>query len=348
MYAPLMVAPEVHLLQNLGQPLFRLFRVFVVFVPLLVSATSRAQNPADDSMEPTGSTAGLGKRAQQPDELLAAARTLLERGNVTKAEESVRGYLKNHATSADAHYLLGYILFKEAKAKESLAEFTAGAKSRLPSAFDLKVVACDYVLLSDYVDADKWFTRSVSWSPDDAQGWYYLGRTKYKENRFDEAISAFKECLKLEPKNVKAEDNLGLAYQGLGRIDEAKAAYQNAIAWEKDTSIKDPGPFVDFGTLLVDENGADDGIPYLQEAIQIAPQDFRAYRELGKAYLHVNRPQDAASELEKAITLAPQDASLHYMLGQAYRKQGLNEKAKAEFDRYALITGPRASVPARQ
>jgi tetratricopeptide (TPR) repeat protein len=155
----------------------------------------------------------------------------------------VRQYLETHPDSADGHFLLGYILFRELqtearlettpdnvkdvvartsdgktrdeKARDSLAEFTAGAKYHVPNAFDLKIVALDYVVLGDYVDADKWLTRSLEWNPKDSDAWYYLGRARYNENKFADAISAFQECVKLSPGNVKAEDNLGLALAGL-------------------------------------------------------------------------------------------------------------------------------------
>jgi cytochrome c-type biogenesis protein CcmH/NrfG len=42
-----------------------------------------------------------------------------------------------------------------------------------------------------YPDADKWLTKMLEWAPNDSEGWYYLGRTKYNENRFAEAIRAF-------------------------------------------------------------------------------------------------------------------------------------------------------------
>jgi len=38
--------------------------------------------------------------------------------------------------------------FQEAAAKDSLAEFTEAAKFRKPTAFDLKIVALDYVVLA--------------------------------------------------------------------------------------------------------------------------------------------------------------------------------------------------------
>jgi tetratricopeptide (TPR) repeat protein len=272
-----------------------------------------------------------------PDTPLAEARSLLESGKLPEAEQVTRRYLEIHKSSADGHYLLGYILFKKKDANSSLAEYTEAARYRKPSAPDLEAVAGNYVLLKDYPDADKWFTRAVEWNPKDSLGWYYLGRTKYSENRFAEAVSAFEQCLKLDPRNVKAEDNLGLSFEGLNQIDKAVAAYQTALDWQKDAAEKIPGPSLDMGNLLLDENRANEALPYLLDATRIAPEDFRVHRQLGKAYRHLDQLDKARSELERAVELAPENAAVHFMLAQVYRKQGLMDKARIESERYAAL-----------
>jgi hypothetical protein len=83
---------------------------------------------------------------QQPDDPLASAHKLADEQKYPEAEAQVRAYLEGHLLSAEAHFLLGFILFRENKAKESLAEYTAGARYKSPSAADLKIVAFDYVL----------------------------------------------------------------------------------------------------------------------------------------------------------------------------------------------------------
>jgi Flp pilus assembly protein TadD len=284
---------------------------------------------------------------------------------LSEAEAAIRNYLQGHADSADAHFLLGFILFREvqakwletgekdsedlrynsgdlsgslvayrdAKVKESLAEFTTGAKYHVPNAFDLKIVALDYILLKDYIDADNWLTRSLQWDPRDAQAWHYLGRTKYSESRFAEAINAFQHCLKLDPKNVKAGDNLGLSLAGLGRNEEAAAAYNQAIAWQAQLPVKNPDPYIDLGKLLIDEKRPQDAVTFLLQAVEIAPRDSRAHEVLGKAYIRIEEFPKAQAELEKAVELSPQSPNLHCVLATVYRKQGLAEKAKAEYDR---------------
>jgi tetratricopeptide (TPR) repeat protein len=287
--------------------------------------------------------AALTAQHSSPETPLTEARSLVNAGKIEAAEATVRRYLSTSQTSAEAHYLLGYILFKEQRPKDSLAEYTGGAKYKQPSAADLEAVAGDYVLLKDYPDADKWFTKAVEWNPKDELGWYYLGRTKYNENRFEEAIVAFQECLKLKPQDVKAEDNLGLSYEGLNRMEEAQAAYRTAIQWEKDAEkdspVKDAGPFLNLGTLLTDSGSGDEALADLKQAAAIADGDYRVHRQLGKLYSRLNRMENARTEMERAVTLAPDSAPLHFMLAQVYRKMGMAQKAQLESNRYTALTG---------
>ena len=163
------------------------------------------------------------------------------------------------------------------------------------------------------------------------------------ENRFEEAIAAFQQCLKLNSKDVKAEDNLGLSYEGLNRTEEAITAYRTAIAWQTDSPLKDPGPFLNLGSLLVDADRVEEGLPYLLAVVRLDPGDYRTHRQLGKAYMRLNQLEKARTELERAAELAPQNAPVHFLLAQVYRKLGWMDKAKTENDRYVALTGTSSS-----
>ena len=278
------------------------------------------------------------------DALLAQARTAVQAGSFSSADVMVRKYLSQQDTSADGHYLLGYILSHEGKATESLAEYTRAAQLRPPTANDLKIVAVDYVLLGDFVDADRWLTKALGWNPSDADGWYYLGRTKYNENRFSEAIDAFQRCLKLDTHNVRAEDNLGLSYEGLNQTQQAIQAFQTAISWQSDGSNKNAQPYLNLGMLLTEQESPDAGLVYLREAVALAPQNAKAHEQLGRAYLKLKRWKDSQGELEKAVQLAPNSSSLHFELAINYRDQGLKDQAKKEFDRCTELNASHSSA----
>jgi Flp pilus assembly protein TadD len=336
-------------------PAFSLFFIGLLALPLL------CQEP------------GAKETSKEPDRPLAEAKSLVDKGMAIEAERAVRQYLEKNKNSAEGHFLLGYILFREiqesagvksgtgaaayaekttdgadtsirdSKASASLTEYTEGAKYHDPSALDLKIVALDYVLLADYADADHWLTRALEWNPRDSEAWYYLGRTKYNENRFAEAISGFEKCLQLDPENVKAEDNLGLSYAGLGRNEEAAAAYQTAIAWQSHRLVKNSGPYINLGSLLLDANRPAEAISSLLQAAEISPRDSKAHELLARAYSHSNQLQNAQSEMEKAVELSPKSGPLHCMLAQIYKKEGMSEKARPEFESCASLTGTHSS-----
>jgi tetratricopeptide (TPR) repeat protein len=282
--------------------------------------------------------------SQAMEALLAQANATVKAGSFSDAEIMVRKYLSQQDASADGHYLLGYILSHEKKATESLAEYTRAAQLRTPTANDLKMVAVDYVMLGDYLDADRWLTKALSWNPSDADGWYYLGRTKYNENRFAEAIDSFQKCLKLDAHNVKAEDNIGLSYQGLNQTEQATQAFQTAISWQSGATGKDAQPYLNLGMLLAEQENPEAGLPYLQEAVVLAPRNAKAHEQLGRAYLKLKRWQDSHDELERAVQLAPNSSSLHYELGISYRDQGLKDQAQKEFDRCTELNATHSSV----
>jgi Flp pilus assembly protein TadD len=350
----------------------------IVFLLSAAAASAQSTTPGigpaqSQTRAANGAPASSPTHAAAPDAMLGRAESLVEKGQLGVAEATIREDLKANPASANAHFLLGYVLFREiqtqaehfdpspnavystpskslielreANAKQSLAAYTAGARYQRPSAFDLKIVSLDYVLLGDFIDADKWLTLSLKWNPSDSDGWYELGRTKYAENRFTEAIDAFKKCLALDPQNVKAEENLGLSYAGLGDDPRAISAYQAAIAWQAGSARKDPEPNLGLGTLLLEQNRPKDAVPILMQATRIAPSVSQGHELLGKAYVQMNDLPKAQAELEQAVKLSPDTARLHYILGQVYRKEGFTEKAKAEFDRCAALQGTRSSDP---
>jgi tetratricopeptide (TPR) repeat protein len=281
----------------------------------------------------------LGQEHADP---LADARALLAAGQLANSETSVRTYLHDHTNSADAHFLLGYVLFREQKPKDSLAEFTAGAAIRRPAADELKTVASDYVLLGDFADADRWFSEVSSESPQDVDAWYLLGRTKYNEGRYDEAATSFQRALALRPGYIEAENNLGLCWRELNNLDKAKSAFQNAIDWQGSVP-SDSQPYLNLGTLLVDQGELETAVGHLSKAAGLSPDNPKIHEELGIAYEAQGNLPRAQAELERAIALAPGTSGLHFKLANLYRKEGLRDLARHEFEICAKLNSTHSS-----
>ncbi len=286
---------------------------------------------------PAGAQIGGLPVVTAADPELTAARAAADGGRWAEAEGRLRQYLGARPGSAEALYLLGATLFHERKAKESLEVYTRAAQVRRPSASDFRMVALDYVLLGDYTDADTWITRAAQENPADGETWYEMGRIRQTDNRFAEAITCFSKALERLPRLVKAEDNMGLSYEGLNRPDDAIKAYRQAIAWQKDDPHPSAQPYLNLGTLLVDRNQGEEALSLLQQAAALTPADPKVHGALGKLYVRRGELPMAQAELEKAVAGDPENAGLHFQLGQVYRRLNMGERAAAEMQRAAAL-----------
>jgi tetratricopeptide (TPR) repeat protein len=167
---------------------------------------------------------------RQPEPVLVAAQAATDAGRFREAEGSVREFLKTQPDSADAQYLLAYILLKENNPRASVEAYLAAGRLRSPTPLDLAAIGSDYFLMEDYAKADSWLTKSLALEPTDSLTLYLLGRTKYNLQLFAQAVPLFNKCLVVDPNNSKAAENLGLACERLGRTEEALAAYRTAIS----------------------------------------------------------------------------------------------------------------------
>lgn len=271
---------------------------------------------------------------------MTQVQSLLDAGRFHEAEGALRTYLADNDLSATAHAMLAYTLLRENKPADSLKEYTRAASMEKPSATTLQRVGQDYVLLGDWADADKWTLRAVQMNPSDADGWYSLGRIRYSEQRFSDALSCFQQVLKLSPKNVKAENNLGLAYEAMNQVDAAMGAYRQAIEWQnqgpRDQLSEEP--LLNLGVVLLHRNELTEAEGLLTKAAVLAPKDPRIHEQLGHLYMQKADYGPAEHELQQACQLDPKNSSLHFLLGQAYRHLGKLQEAKAEFAASAQLS----------
>ena len=335
--------------------MFRM-RVLVSFLAACVCAIADSAQSSGDlalglsefSKGNFSSAATLFARAEEAapgstDALLYESKAYIQLEQFTAAEGALRRYLVTHAASSDALYLFGYVLHRESKAAESLETYTKAAQHRTPAGDDLKIVGLDYVLLNDYPEAIKWLEKAVEAEPKNKEAWYFLGRAYYTKSRVPEARKAFLTVLELDSRDAKAENNLGLILESEALPDAAMDAYRKAIQWQEQSARPSEQPYLNLGSLLMEQSRAGDAIPLLQKAVELAPRDAICRLKLGTAYLRLGKLTDAQPNLEMAVQLAPDDPAAHYQLGKLYKEMKALDRAKAEFDRTAELQSRAAS-----
>lgn len=247
-------------------------------------------------------------------------------GKLDEALPVIRRFLEQRPDSPDGHAVLGFILFKQSKPAEALREYGEASKVRLPSAFESKIMGLSEAMLNDYESADKWLARSLQMNPKDLQVCDDLGQMKLLRATYDEAVSVFRECLKLDAKNELAGNGMGSAFERMSRWDEAAAAYRTVIAWQAAKTIQDSAPYWNLGRVLQKRNKPDEALTYLTRAVEIAPDQAEA---LARRYL----PTDSGDG--------------HALLGFIHFSQHKWKESLAEYvaaSEYRALTAPELKM----
>ncbi|GAC1659579.1 MAG: hypothetical protein NVS9B15_22390 [Acidobacteriaceae bacterium] len=306
----------------------------------LVVLTSAATAQSDPAVQRADEYTAAARRYEvaasgsaSSELLLRAAKAWVNAHEYKAAESDLDLYLKSHPESDDAQYLMAFVYFRENRPKESLAQATRAAALRDPSADDLKIVALDYSLLGDLASADKYLQLAIGKDPRNREALYHLGRIRYIENHFSDAIGFFSRVLAIDPGDVKALTNLGLAYEGEGKSTAAIEAYDRAIQVQTSAARPSERPFYELGRLLLTQDKAANATPILARAVEINGGCAECLLELGKCEIALGAFSEARSHLEKSVSLDDTSVAAHYTLARLYKRMNLTQLAQRELAR---------------
>ncbi len=168
---------------------------------------------------------------------------------------------------------------------------------------------------------------------DSAEAHLGKGYDALKQDRYDVAVSEFREALRLDPKLVmRARFPLAVALFELKQSAEARRAFE-AVRGEAGDH---PNVMYYLGRLdLLDQNFAG-AIRNLNQAMAKPPFPDTAYY-LGLAYFKQGELPAAEKWLKQAAQADPRDSLAPYQLALVYRKEGREEEAKKAFAQSAAL-----------
>jgi tetratricopeptide (TPR) repeat protein len=170
---------------------------------------------------------------------------------------------------------------------------------------------------------------------------YWLARIDYDEHMYDAAIARLEVVTKSSPTFFRGWDNLGLAYEGIGKLEAAVASYKEAVRLNRDQSPHSVWPPLNLGSLLTKMGDLKAAEELLREAVGYDPKLGEAHYRLGSNLHKQGREDDAVTELRRAAELDPSATEPLYLLGQIYRVQGKPAEADQVFERFKELKKKR-------
>jgi tetratricopeptide (TPR) repeat protein len=160
------------------------------------------------------------------------------------------------------------------------------------------------------------------------------GQAAMRNGNYPLAIELLKRAVEVDPKHKMAWNNLGLAYLGMRKDDDAIAAFKKQL----EINPYDEYANNNLGRAYWSERKYDDAIAAFEKQLEINPLDKYAHANLGNLYMEQKKYDLAAPELEKAASLRADDALLQINLGTAYLNLGKDDKALTAFDKAVEIS----------
>jgi Tfp pilus assembly protein PilF len=157
-----------------------------------------------------------------------------------------------------------------------------------------------------------------------------LGVAYMQLGKYDEAVSAFRKALSLNPYYVDVRNDLGTALVLSGKRSEAKAEFVSAY-----NDPTNPSPDLsarNLGQAYLEEKNYTEAANWFRSSLNKNKSLIDAQTGLAEALLGLQRPDEAIPVLEGALKDAPGELTVLLGLGDAYYRAGRFTEARARLD----------------
>ena len=182
---------------------------------------------------------------------VALINALRRNGRVDDSIAAAREAIKVNAKSLPVYNALGLAYLE--KNNLVLARFVfQKAIQEIDDAEDNAMLQANfgraYYLADDKAKGTEHLQRALQLAPDLVIAKVYLARIYMDDHNYADTVPLLEEAARLDPGNADIQLTLGVAYRGVGRLDDAEKAYERALQLDE----ADPSPHLNLGVLKGD------------------------------------------------------------------------------------------------
>jgi tetratricopeptide (TPR) repeat protein len=296
---------------------------------------------------------------------LAAAEAKIAAQDLPGAETALLTISKAHPDDYRVWYDLGYVYSATKRKPQAIAAYKKSVALKA-DVFESNLNLGALLAQAGDPDAEKYLHAATTLKPVSdpdagrARAWEAYA-TWLRQNRPAEAVAAYRELLKLEPKNAEAHLVLGELLANQKEFPGAETELKQATtldpklapAWAALTSVylheknyadgeaalrrylqQDPqnaSAHLQLARLLAAEGKTDDAVTEAQLGAKGGVPDAATARQIASIYYSAGRYDDAAALYRQLVTQQPRDPELHYAYGQTLMSSKHFPEAQDEF-----------------
>jgi tetratricopeptide (TPR) repeat protein len=189
-----------------------------------------------------------------------------------------------------------------------------------------------------YADAEKAFEKLRQLEPGTAEIHANLGLIYFEEHKFEQAVPALREALKIKPALSKSDSLLAMSLSEIGHYDEAVPGLDRCLKRSTDRDIRRMcGLELEraYGGLRKDSKAVEVAL----ELNRLYPDDPEILYQTGKVYGNF-----AFLTMEKLAQLAPLSVWRHLAAAEAHESQGAYGEAIQEYHEVLRVEPDRPAI----
>ena len=152
-----------------------------------------------------------------------------------------------------------------------------------------------------YRDGVTLFTHIVAHNPTARFAHRNLGEALTVEDRWDEALAAFRVAAEQAPDDDRDHSNVGGALVVLDRLDEAEERLRHALSLDPKSTYA----LQNMASLAVRRKRYGEALDLYRRLVGVSPRNPSAHHGVGTALYFLGRPAEALKALERALALDP-------------------------------------------
>ena len=236
-------------------------------------------------------------------QLLQAAQEDLRRKSYEEASEKAHTVIKTEPMNSVAWHILGLSAMQQDRYQEAVGYLKKAIQGQAKALyyFNLGLAFKRLGQINEAIDA---YRDCLKKDPKLIRAWSNLGNAYRVQERNYEAERCYKKAIDLEPDNALAHFNLGILYHLDKRYDDAIKAYRRTIKYDPSHAKA----LSHLGTLYSKLGRYQKSLHYYEKSIELDPYQFEAYNHYGSALIELNRIEEAEIQLRKALKLKPKSA----------------------------------------
>jgi TolB-like protein/Tfp pilus assembly protein PilF len=281
------------------------------------------------------------------DAHLGAYAILLDIRQFEAAESACHRALTLDQRAASVYVALGNLYRTSGQYAESIEEFhTALAIS--PASPDAYLGLADTYFVDNELElAAQNYGRALELQPNYWQALMSMANFQFNSGQVEKAIPYYERIVELMPDSAAALSNLGSANFVLGNFDQATLAWQRSLAEDPSAAT-----YANLASGLYFQGKFDQAIPLYHQAVELAPENFENWGNLGDAYRHSSQGAELAEPMyrnaiklaEKRLIVNPSDAESLAIIAHYSASIGLHEQALDLLERAHLSTSEDLTV----